>query len=524
VTFTADIHHHVLPGFFWPATCEGDHMVADVAAAVGRRAAAVSADVYEVILREIPQLRDDKPLLTLLASSVDSNVDTCLQIMRHRIDLAAVQAPAAAVEYARRLAQRGTPLTALLRAYRVGHACFSDWLLTELARQAVDAETITATMLGMSKIVAGYIDQTSEEMVAAYTQERDHWLRNHSAARAARIGDLLSGARIDVGAAEATLGYRLRQYHVGLVCWVGDAAGAADEITRLEWAVGHVAAQAACGGEPVFLPRDESSAWAWLPLGIRDRFDAAAASTAGAGADIHFAFGDAARGTAGFRLTHQQAIAAQAVALAAGPPPPRAVTFTEVAPVALMLGSPDLLRAWVLGTLAGLATDDEHHARLRETLLVFLHTGGSYKATAERLMLHKNTVQYRIRKAEESLGRPVGENRHDVELALQASHWLGSSVLQAGAAPAPAPRPRGVPAPSGSRAGLPGGCAGRAGQAAGDGESPGDAEQEHQREAEDERRRASGADAEAGRGHGGAGAGERLVQVAITVPGLQARG
>jgi DNA-binding PucR family transcriptional regulator len=63
-------------------------------------------------------------------------------------------------------------------------------------------------------------------------------------------------------------------------------------------------------------------------------------------------------------------------------------------------------------------------------LLVFLRNGGSYKATAEQLMLHKNTVQYRIRKAEESLGRPVGENRHDVELALQASHWLGLSVLQ----------------------------------------------------------------------------------------------
>jgi DNA-binding PucR family transcriptional regulator len=88
---------------------------------------------------------------------------------------------------------------------------------------------------------------------------------------------------------------------------------------------------------------------------------------------------------------------------------------------------------------AGLAADDEHHARLRETLLVFLHTGGSYKATAERLVLHKNTVQYRIRKAEESLGRPVSENRHDVELALRASHWLGSSVLQPNQERPPAP-------------------------------------------------------------------------------------
>jgi hypothetical protein len=161
----------------------------------------VSGDVYEVILREVPQLRDDTPVLALLASSVDSNVDTCLQIMQHRIDLAAVQAPAAATEYARRLAQRGTPLTALLRAYRLGHARFSDWVLRELAQQAGDAYLISAAALGMSGIVAGYIDQVSEEMVAAYTRERENWLLNRSATRGARIWHLLSGEPVDVGAA-----------------------------------------------------------------------------------------------------------------------------------------------------------------------------------------------------------------------------------------------------------------------------------------------------------------------------------
>ena len=58
----------------------------------------MSEDVYDAILQEIPQLGDGKPVLTLLASTVDSNVDTCLQIMQHRIDLAAVRAPAAATE------------------------------------------------------------------------------------------------------------------------------------------------------------------------------------------------------------------------------------------------------------------------------------------------------------------------------------------------------------------------------------------------------------------------------------------
>jgi hypothetical protein len=404
-------------------------VMASVAAMVSRQVAAVSADVYEVIVREIPELRDDPAVLTLLASSVDSNVATCLQIVQHQIDLSDVHAPAAALEYARRLAQRGRPLTALLRAYRLGHTCFADWLLKELARQTSEAQMLTAATLGMSETVARYIDQTSEEIVAAYTRERENWLRNRSAARAARIRDLLSGQRVSVSATEATLGYRLCQYHVGLVCWADDATAAVDNITRLEHAIGHVAEKLGCSGEPIFLPRDESSAWAWLPLGIHDTFDATGLGPA-VGGDIHLAFGDVAKDVAGFRLTHQQAVAAQAVVLAAGHPAPRSVTFGEVAPVAMMLGSTDLLRAWVLGTLAGLATDDEHHARLRETLLVFLQTGGSYKATAERLTLHKNTVQYRIHKAEESLGRPVGERQHDVELALRASHWLGASVLR----------------------------------------------------------------------------------------------
>jgi DNA-binding PucR family transcriptional regulator len=419
-----------------PAVAE---LVAGVAAAVSRRVAVVSEDVYEVVLREIPELRDDKPVLALLSSSVHSNVGTCLQILQHQIELSAVNAPPASLEYARRRAQRGTPLTALLRAYRLGHTCFSDWLLVELARQADDAAMITAATLSMSRTVAGYVDQTSEEIVAAYTREREHWLRNRSAARAARIRDLLSGERVNVSATEATLGYRLRQYHVGLVCWAGDATAAVDNVTRLERAVSHVAAELACSGDPVFLPRDESSAWAWLPLGIRDTFDVAGARSAGPDGDIHLAFGDAVKGVTGFRLSHRQAVAAQAVALAAGSPPPL-VTFSEVAPVAMMLGSPDLLRAWVLATLGGLATNDEPHARLRDTLLIFLQSGGSYKATAEQLVLHKNTVQYRIRKAEESLGRSAAQNRHDVELALQASRWLGSAVLQSAQAYPAGPR------------------------------------------------------------------------------------
>jgi len=110
-------------------------------------------------------------------------------------------------------------------------------------------------------------------------------------------------------------------------------------------------------------------------------------------------------------------------------------SFSEVAPVALMADSIGLLRAWVIETLGALADDDDHTARLRRTLGVFLHETRSYKATAERLTLHKNTVQYRIRRAGESLGRPLGEDHLQLELAPLASEWLGPAVLRRAGTP-----------------------------------------------------------------------------------------
>jgi DNA-binding PucR family transcriptional regulator len=84
----------------------------------------------------------------------------------------------------------------------------------------------------------------------------------------------------------------------------------------------------------------------------------------------------------------------------------------------------------VHSTLGALAIDDEPRARLRETARVFLSAGGSFTAAAEQLTLHKNTVHYRVRKAEEIIGRPLQESRLDIELALSACRWLGPAILQ----------------------------------------------------------------------------------------------
>ena len=80
--------------------------------------------------------------------------------------------------------------------------------------------------------------------------------------------------------------------------------------------------------------------------------------------------------------------------------------------------------------LGPLAAADSHHARLRETLLSFLALGSSYTAAADRL-LHRNSVRYRVARAEQVRGRPIRDDRFDVELALRACRWLGRAVLAA---------------------------------------------------------------------------------------------
>jgi hypothetical protein len=407
----------------------------EVSAALVPRSADVAADIYRLIVKEIPALRGDSRVLTLLEASVAENVSTMLHILQHGIDLEHVRAPAAAEEYARRLAQHGAPVAALLRAYRIGSARFEEWCLAELGRRPDSASVVSATGMRIAGTLNAYIDRISEEVLGAYESEKEKWLRNQSAARAARVRALLREEQPDVAASEAILGYRLQQYHLGVVTWITGAPAGGNALGLLERATGEVAAQAGCDGRLMFVPQDESSAWAWLSLGGRRDVSLADVSvkSIGSGERIQFAFGEPALGVTGFRRTHQQAVSAQAVALAAGPAAPPVTAFAEVAPLALMSGSLELLRAWVAETLGPLAGDDENNARLRETLRIFLQENLSYKATAERLVLHKNTVQYRVRKAEESLQHPVAQDRLLVELALLAIQRLGVAVLRPGA-------------------------------------------------------------------------------------------
>ena len=406
-----------------------DAATAEVAAAVVTKLTEVSQDIWQQLIRDIPELHGDDLIVSLLSASVEENIATVLHMLEYGMVPQRVDAPAAAVEYARRLAQRGMSMIALVRSYRLGHARFLRWCLDELGRQTGMTEPGIGVMHRLLETSFGYVDRTSEQVVGAYQLERDNWLITQTAVRAGRVNAVLGSGEIDVDATELALGYRLRQVHLGVVAWVADPTSGGKGLLQLNRLINTIGADLGCTSRPLIVPRDESLSWAWLPLGSEGKptwNDLKGAVRADRSARL--AIGEPAPGVAGFRSTHREARRAQDVALAARPGV--AVTaFHDVGPIALLCADLDATRSWVAQTLGGLSRDDESHARLRETLLVFLASGGSYTSTAETLILHKNTVQYRVRKAEEASGRPINDRRSDVELALRTCKHLGRAVL-----------------------------------------------------------------------------------------------
>nr|WTB34877.1 helix-turn-helix domain-containing protein [Streptomyces sp. NBC_00830] len=392
----------------------------------------VCRDVWEHLLAEIPQISGDDAVERILQASVEENVATLLHVFENDIPLENLEGPAAAHEYARRLAQRDIPVSALIRAYRIGHWRFLQWCLDELARRGADDVVSAAVNRRMLKVSFGYIDSITEHVIEVYRLERDRWLLSQTAVRAARVRDILAEEEVDLDSAEAALGYRLRQNHLGLVAWLPALTHGGPGLARLDQLTTEIAEELDCPARPLFVPRDEILAWAWLPLGSRSEvsWERLSSVVEGGEPSVWVCAGSVQCGIEGFRGTNREALRAQELATVASPGH-RFTAYSQVAPVALMCKSLADLRAWVGSVLGPLAVDDEHCARLRETMQSFLASGSSYTATASSQILHKNTVKYRIRQAEEIIGHSVQEGHTDLEVALLAVQYLGSTVLQA---------------------------------------------------------------------------------------------
>jgi DNA-binding PucR family transcriptional regulator len=415
--------------------------VAEVAGRLHRRLADVTTEIGRALKDQIPDLPREPRIAELLGASVEGNVDTMLRALRYDIAVERVEAPTAALEYARRLAQHGVPVNALVRAYRLGQRRMNELIFAELHEVDIPDAARVAVIEAMSASMFDYIDWMSQQVVTVYEDERERWLENQNSLRGLRVREVLAANKaVDVDAATTAIRYPLRWHHLGLVMWYPEQRPAGDELARLQRFLRDLGEAVAADAGPLFVAADQSCAWGWLPY---------RAAVPDAGAVVarvrRFALsrpdppslgiGTIGGGVEGFRRSHRESMEARGVAVVAQRPDrstPTVVAAEDpgLAVVARLGADVAGTRDWVCTVLGDLAGDNENDARLRETLRVFLGCGSSYKLAAEELNMHFNSVKYRVGRAVARRGREIGADRLDVEVALLACHWYGRAVLQ----------------------------------------------------------------------------------------------
>jgi DNA-binding NarL/FixJ family response regulator len=407
-----------------------------IVARLSDRLGEVSQAIQRRLTTAIPELRDESGIVELLGASTESNVETVFHAVRYEIPIENIEPPTAALEYARRLAQRGVPMNALVRAYRLGHEIVLEFARDEIASAGLDPGMSLAVFERVTAVTFRYVDWISQEVVVQYEHERDRWLEQRNSVRAMRVREVLAGTDVDLDAVTSSIRYPMRRVHLGVVLWLPEEQASGDELVRLERFLREVTESLQPQGNSLFVAADRLSAWGWIPLSPAAESVVADVRKFVANYDEapSLALGSPLPGVEGFRRSHRQARRAREVVIAAGADPASVIAADDPGFSAAALLSEDLdeSRQWVHEVLGRLAADTDNDARMRETLRVFLRGGASYKAAADVLHLHSNSVKYRVQRAIERRGRPIGDDRLDVEIALLICQWFGRAVLFTG--------------------------------------------------------------------------------------------
>ncbi len=390
-------------------------LAADLLAAAPELSAAVVSEIRD----RFPELFPTDDDFEENRASSEANIALFAELMAEGREPREAEPPPVALAYVREGVHRGVPLAAFLRSLRLGHAALSSTILVQLEQSTADRDQLAAAADLASAWLFAYVDVLSSLAEEAYMQERERWMRTAAALQTDTLDGILAGRDVDATSASRRLHYELEREHVAIVAWYEHAEEGRDTITDLEAVIGELAGR--LGAErPLIEPLGLLAVAAWV--GSRSGFDAGALDglrldmSLGPGARL--ALGEPARGVNGFRDSHRQALQARRVATLARRPPGAVTRYRRVALAAMATADMEQARAFVTRELAGLDGGDDASLRLIATLQIFLEEGASHSRASQRLGIHENTVRYRIKQAEELLGRGVEERTLDLRVAL----------------------------------------------------------------------------------------------------------
>ena len=402
---------------------ERGSVVPELAAELLTKTPELARGMADHLYATIPELAatEDDELMADLITSGEANLRQLLWVLKRGAGVDEVRLPPEAAAFMRANVRRGIPLPAELRAYRLGHAWLWDRWTRALQERIADPEELIAAQELSSACIFAYIDRVSDQLVEEYGTERERMMRGAAQLRAETVRAILAREPLDEETLPGRLGYDVRRTHVAM-----RVASGTSEIRGLERAAREAAA-ALAPGEPLVVPSGAASLDVWA--GSYEPVDTRALERYEPPEGVRVAFGKPAPGLDGFRRSHHEAVQAARIAALAGSGGGAVVDYAQVELVSLLACDLPRAREFVASRLGPLAAPGEPTQRLRETLRVFLAMGGRSARAAKELYVHQNTVAYRIKRAEELLGRRVTEDPVELICALALADTLGPAVL-----------------------------------------------------------------------------------------------
>lgn len=367
--------------------------------------------VYDAILAEIPDIPAIDGLDELLRTTIREHWMAFLadfaQPSQHFHLVGAAQRLSALV------ADLQLPLEQLIQFYRVAQQ--EVWVyVSDLIKDLPPSDFDRADLLVFFWNRAGvWLDKSISASIDVYQSARSRVLAGAAAQRYESVKAILAGELGDAREASAALGgYPISVHHTAFVLSVSDAERAG----VLESLAGDLV-RAVGAANPLVVKPGGRQLWMWV--GTRDPLDLtglAAAESSPARTDACVGVGTSTAGIAGFVASHREAQGALRVAAPGGSS--WLARYDEVELPVLLGCSPEVDR-FVARQLGPLVGEDESMQRIRETLVAFLRSGGSAEEAARALVVHRNTIRYRLGQAEELLGRPIAKINPELAVALR---------------------------------------------------------------------------------------------------------
>jgi hypothetical protein len=348
-----------------------------------------------------PALADADPELQMsLAAATARGAELLVGALRATRDPASEKAEFGA-PFAQVAAQHGVPLAGVLHCYRLSHAVAVDHLLDCAAAEGIPLAIAVEPMRNLfwhmdSMIATGSRIYVAERRRINSRPERTKYLR---------IKAVLDGGT------ELGLPYPLDGPHVAVVL-------------RAPQPVGVLAAIAEAAGQAPLLVTEahDGKVLAWIACDLCEEDVVTALRNSGAG-PIAAGVSGHEPGIEGFRAALRKASLALKIGSSHGP---AVTTFAEVALEALAVGGEEVAWEFVRNEIGALTEPGRRTSLLRDTLSEYFAARGAAPA-AQRLGVSERTVTYRLRHAEEILGRPLSVRRAELETALRLHRLLSAA-------------------------------------------------------------------------------------------------